>query len=79
MTAAVFVPGKATGPVEAHVPGGLDRDMPVGSLVSVELAERIRNVVRAPDASELRKLIAGDIQVVRRLQEKKGRTEDPIE
>jgi riboflavin kinase/FMN adenylyltransferase len=79
MTSAVFVPGKATGPVEAHVPGGLSREIPVGSLVRVELAERIRSVVQAQSVPELRKLIAGDIEVVRHFEEKKGRTEDPIE
>jgi riboflavin kinase/FMN adenylyltransferase len=79
MTAAVFVPERATGPVEAHVLDGPPPEAVSGSLARVELVERIRKVVHARSAQELKALIAGDIEVVRRFEEKKGRMEDRAE
>jgi riboflavin kinase/FMN adenylyltransferase len=76
MTAAVFVPDRAAGPVEAHVPD-VCLSGSYGSLVRVELVERIREIVHARSAHELQELIAGDIEVVRRFEKEKGRMEDP--
>lgn len=74
--AAVFVPAKASGPVEAHVPG-MELKGFYGSLMRIELNGKIRDTVRNAGVSELKELIAGDIEVVRRYEEEKGRMEDP--
>ncbi|MFO8183030.1 MAG: riboflavin kinase [Candidatus Aegiribacteria sp.] len=77
MPAAVFVPETVTGPVEACIPDRRLKDS-YGSLARVELQSRIRSKADPVTAGELKELIAGDIEVVRRAKEsRKGRMEDP--
>lgn len=77
MPAAVFVPETVTGPVEACIPDRQLKDS-YGSLARVELQNRIRDKADPVTAGELKELIAGDMEVVRRRKEsRKGRMEDP--
>jgi riboflavin kinase / FMN adenylyltransferase len=72
--AAVFVPGNATGPVEAHLLDNRTGDM-YGRLVTVSFALRLRNTASSPRIEELKDLIAGDVEKVRQYFNGK-RTED---
>ncbi|NOQ21923.1 MAG: hypothetical protein GQ565_04645 [Candidatus Aegiribacteria sp.] len=74
--AAVFVPGSATGPVEAHLIDYRGGDV-YGSIVSVSFRKRLRRTASSISIEELKKLIAGDVENVRRYALKKERMEDP--
>jgi len=73
--AAVFVPGSATGPVEAYL---LDHRGPdvYGSVVSVSFRKRLRSAASSLSIEELKKLIAEDVEEVRQYALKEERTED---
>ncbi|OPL19519.1 MAG: hypothetical protein AVO35_10170 [Candidatus Aegiribacteria sp. MLS_C] len=78
MAAAVFVPGTEGGPVEAYVPGRR-LDEVYGSLMRMEIVERIRERAFPGSMDELRELIAGDVDAVMEFDQLKGRMEDPVE
>jgi len=73
--AAVFVPGTATGPVEAHMLDHRGGDV-YGSIVSVSFRKRLRRRASSISIEELKKLIAGDVENVRQYAFKQERMED---
>ncbi len=73
--AAVFVPGRATGPVEAHLLDHRGRDV-YGSIVSVSFRKRLRSIASSLSIEELKKLIAADVQNVRQYALQEERMED---
>lgn len=76
MAAAVFVPETEGGPVEAYVPGRRLEEA-YGSLMRMEIVDRIRERAFPGSMDELRELIAGDVKAVMEFDQAKGRTEDP--
>jgi riboflavin kinase/FMN adenylyltransferase len=75
MPAAVFVPYRATGPVEAHLVNHRTGDV-YGSIMNVSFAKKLRNTASSLRIEELRELIAGDVETVRQYATKKKRMED---
>ncbi|MCK4807320.1 MAG: hypothetical protein KAT09_06725, partial [Candidatus Aegiribacteria sp.] len=73
--AAIFVPGSATGPVEAHLLDHRDRDV-YGSIVSVSFRKRLRSAASSLSIEELKKLITGDVENVRQYALQEKRMED---
>jgi riboflavin kinase / FMN adenylyltransferase len=58
--AAVFVPGQAAGPVEAHLLNPVGEAY--GRSAEVRFVSRLRDSVESPGIGELRELIAGDVK-----------------
>ncbi len=73
--AAVFVPERPAGPVEAYMLDHRVGDI-YGSVVSVSFRKRLRNAVSSIGIEELKKLIAGDVENVRQFANER-RMEDP--
>ncbi len=75
MPAAVFVPGNATGPVEAHL---IDRIENVyGCGMTVSFCSRLRDIASPGSMGELSGLIAEDVRNVKKLVEEEKWMEDP--
>mgnify|MGYP006283353101 CR=1 FL=1 len=75
LTAAVFVPDKHHGPVEAHVIGRDIGDI-YGSLVRVEFRKRMRDVAESVSFDRLRELIAEDVEKIREYDKEDEGTEE---
>ncbi len=74
LPAAVYVPGSATGPVEAYIPDHRIGDI-YGSAVSVSFRKRLRSEASSIDIEELKMLIAGDVENVRQYAKNEWRIE----
>ena len=74
LPAAVFVPGSATGPVEAYIPDHRVGDV-YGSVVSVSFRKRLRSEASSIGIEELKMLIAGDVENVRQYAKNEWRIE----
>jgi hypothetical protein len=77
MPAGVFIPEGGRGPVEAFVPD-VSMGECYGTLARVIISRRIRDVVHVKNRHELKKLIAGDMEIVRRCAKENERMEDPV-
>ncbi len=75
MPAAVFVPDSAAGPVEAHLVDHPTGDV-YGSIMNVSFITKLRTTASSSNIEELKKLIAGDVEMVRQYAMKKERMED---
>lgn len=75
MPAAVFVPGNATGPVEAHLINRIENMYGCGMTVS--FCSRLRGIASPGSMGELSDLIAEDVRDVKKLAEEEKWMEDP--
>lgn len=75
MPAAVFVPGNATGPVEAHLINRIENMYGCG--ITVSFCSRLRGITSAGSMGELSRLIAEDVTNVKKLAEEEKWMEDP--
>ncbi|MCD4848302.1 MAG: hypothetical protein K8R76_08935 [Candidatus Aegiribacteria sp.] len=75
MPAAVFVPGNATGPVEAHLINRIENMYGCGMTVS--FCSRLRGIASPDSMGELSDLIAEDVRDVKKLAEEEKWMEDP--
>ena len=76
LPAAIFVPGNATGPVEAFVLDHRIGDI-YGSTVKVSFRKRLRSEESSIGIEELKKFIAVDVENVRHYALKEERMEEP--
>jgi len=75
MPAAVFVPGNATGPVEAHLINRMENMYGCG--ITVSFCSRLRGIASPGSMGELSGLIAEDVRNVKKLAEEEKWMEDP--